>query len=393
MKITKVDVFAFNCETQIPFRPIGCRIYTDEGIYGDGEAALSYGTGASAAFGMVKDLSKLIIGMNPLENEVIWDKLHKTTFWGQAGGPVICAGMSAIDMALWDIKGKFYNAPVYALLGGKRNEKLRCYASQIQQGFGPVHEVKYTPQQYADIAEYCVKELGYDAVKIDFYVFDETGGIVNRDRRRCKMDPKTLRIATSRLEAVRNRVGEDVDIIIENHSNLDALSAIQLANAAQPYNIFYFEEPNTPSAKTAKYISENISIPIANGERIFTRWQYLPYFENSSLQVAQPDLGTCGGFTEGKKIADMAHVYDVAFQAHACGSPLSSIAAVHFETALPNFIIHEHHLCFLHQYNIDLCVHDYQPKDGFFTAPDLPGLGNEWSEKALSCADTVTVTA
>ncbi|MBR2520998.1 MAG: mandelate racemase/muconate lactonizing enzyme family protein [Oscillospiraceae bacterium] len=391
MKITKVDIFAFNCHVPIPFKPVGCRIYTDEGVYGDGEAALSYGTGASAAFGMVKDLSALIIGMDPLDNEVVWDKLHRTTFWGQAAGPVVAAGISAIDMALWDIKGKFFNAPVYKLLGGKRNEKLRCYASQIQQGFGPVHEKKITPEEYADIAEYCVKELGYDAVKVDFFLYDEFGSMMDRNRKRAKLDPKTLRVGVSRLEAIRRRVGDDVDIIIENHSNLDALGAIQFANASEPYDIFFFEEPNTPSAKTSKYICDNINIPLANGERIYTRWQYLPYFENSCLQVAQPDLGTCGGFTEGKKIADMAHTYDVAIQAHACGTPISSIAAVHLETALPNFIIHEHHLCFLHGYNIDLCVNDYQPKDGFFTAPELPGLGNEWSEKAMAEADVVSV--
>lgn len=386
MKITKVEIYGFGFEEKTPSTPIGCRIYTDEGIYGDGEAALSYGVGAYAAFGMVKDLSSLVVGMDPLENEVIWDKLHKTTFWGMAGGPVVCAGISAIDMALWDIKGKFFNVPVYKLLGGKRNERLRCYASQIQSGFGPVHEVKATPEDYADISEYCVKELGYDAIKIDFYLFDDAGNIVNRDKLRCKMEPKTLRLAISRLDAIRKRVGDDVDIIIENHSNLDAMSAIQFANAAEPYNIFYFEEPNTPSAKTSKYIAENIKIPLANGERIFTRWQYLPYFENCALQVAQPDLGTCGGFTEGKKIADMAHAYDVAIQAHACGSPLSSIAAVQFETALPNFIIHEHHLCFLHQYNIDLCVNDFQPKDGYISAPELPGIGNEWSEYGIKRA-------
>ena len=391
MKITKVDVYAFNCNTKAPFNPIGCRVYTDEGIYGDGEAALSYGIGAHAAFGMVRDLANLIINMDPIDNEVIWDKLHKTTFWGQAGGPVVFAGISAIDMAVWDIKAKFFGVPVYKLLGGKRNASLRCYASQIQQGFGPVHEVRYRPEEYAEIAARCVQDDGYDAVKVDFFVFDENGGVVDRDRRRCKMDNKTLKMAVSRLEAIRRAVGEDVDIIIENHSNLDAMSAIQFANAAEPYNIFFFEEPNTPTPKTAKYISENINIPIANGERIFSRWQYIPYFENSSLQVAQPDLGTCGGITEGKKIADIAHAYDVGVQMHACGSPLSSVAAVQVETVLPNFIIHEHHLCFLHPYNKELCIYDYQPKNGRISAPEIPGLGNEWNPDAIKKADKITV--
>ncbi|MBS7528182.1 mandelate racemase/muconate lactonizing enzyme family protein [Fusibacter paucivorans] len=390
MKITQVDMMLFDCHLPFPYNPIGCRIYTDEGIYGDGEAALSYGVGSSAAAGMIKDLARLIIGMDPLDNEVIWDKLHKTTFWGQNGGPVVFSGISAIDSALWDIKGKSFNVPIYKLLGGKKRDSLRCYASQIQSGFGPKHEKKVTPDDYAAIAKQVVRE-GYDAVKVDFLCYDEIGNMIGQDRRLCKMDNATLSLAMDRLIATREAVGSKVDIIIENHSNLDALSAVQFAQAAEKYNIFYFEEPNTPSPKTCKYISENTSIPIANGERIFSRWQYAPYFENMSLQIAQPDIGTCGGVTEAKKICDMAHAYDVAIQAHVCGSPLSLALSLHLEAAIPNFIIHEHHLCFLHQYNKDLCLYDYQPINGSISIPDKPGIGNEWSEKALSEATTFTV--
>ena len=119
-----------------------------------------------------------------------------------------------------------------------------------------------------------------------------------------------------------------MDIIIENHSFTDAQSAVQLAQAAEPYNIFYFEEPNTPDPQTSRYIRDNINIPIANGERIYTRWQYKQYFQDGTIQVAQPDLGTCGGITEVKKICDMAYAYDVAVQIHACGSPLNTAAAL-----------------------------------------------------------------
>ncbi len=390
MKITKVEVMEFVCPSVPFFRPIGCRIYTDEGIYGDGEAALSYGVGASAAFGMVKDLAKMIIGMDPLENEVIWHKFHRSTFWGQAGGPVVFAGISAIDVALWDIKGKYFGQPIWKLLGGKFRGELRCYASQIQQGFGPVHQVKASPEEYAEISRYAVSE-GYDALKIDFMVFDENGRFYGYEDRKALLTPHVMGLFEERLAAVREAVGPQVDIIIENHSNLDALSAIQVANMAEPYKIMYFEEPNTPSVKTSKYICRNINIPVANGERIFSRWQYAPYFENMCIQIAQPDVGTCGGLTEAVKICSMANVYDVAVQAHACGTPISSTVALHLEAAIPNFIIHEHHLCFLHGYNRELCVNDYQPVRGRIAVPELPGLGNEWSEKALAGAIKVVV--
>lgn len=391
MKITKVDVFKFNTVKPF-FNAVGCRVYTDEGLYGDGEAALSYGVGYHGAVGMIQDLAKLILGMDPLQNEVIWNKLHKETFWAQNGGPVVFAGISALDSALWDIKGKYFQVPLYMLLGGKQRETLRTYASQIQSGFGPVHESKFTPEEYAQVAKQVVAQ-GYDALKIDFFCFDRKEGFLPKDRLLNKMDPDTLSIGVERVAAVREAVGDKVDIIVENHSNLDALSAVQFAQAIEKYNIFFFEEPNTPSPKTAKYIARNTRIPIANGERIYSRWQYAPYFEDMSLQVAQPDIGTCGGLTEVKKICDMAHTYDVAIQAHVCGTPLSSALALHLEAAIPNFIIHEHHLCMLHQYNIDLCLYDYQPVKGRFSIPERPGIGQEWSEKAMAEADRLTVTA
>ena len=389
MKIEMIEVLQMDCNLPVPWRPIGCRIHTDEGITGDGEASLGYGVGSSAAFGMIKDLSSLIIGMDPMDNEVIWDKLYKTTFWGQNGGPVVFSGISAIDTALWDIKGKALGLPLYKLLGGKKRDKLRTYASQLQGGFGPVHERIVTPEDYAEVSKRCVS-LGYDAVKIDFLSVGPDGNFMTNEMRKGLLAPEYLDLVVTRVAAVREAVGPKVDIIVENHSNLDALSAVQVGRAIEKYNIFFFEEPNTPSPKTAAYISENLNIPIANGERIYSRWQYAPYFENMSLQVAQPDIGNCGGLTEAKKICDMAYVYDVSVQAHVCGSPLATPLSLHLEAAIPNFCIHEHHLVNLHQYNKDLCVHDYQPEDGFFSVPELPGIGNEYSEKAFKDAHDYT---
>ena len=121
----------------------------NEGIYGDGEAAMAYGSAAPAAFGMVKELAGMIIGQDPMKIEPIWEKLYKQTFWGQNGGPVFFAGMSAIDMALWDIKGKALNVPLHVLLGGKFRDNLRTYASQLQFGWGESLQPALTPEDYA----------------------------------------------------------------------------------------------------------------------------------------------------------------------------------------------------------------------------------------------------
>ncbi len=391
MKIIKVDVMQVNVEGVFNgWRPIICRIFTDEGIYGDGEAALSYGIGAPAAFGMVKDLASLIVGMDPLDNEVIWDKLYKTTFWGQNGGPVVFAGISAIDIALWDIKGKFFNVPIYKLLGGKRRDNLRSYASQLMLGWGDGYEMQYKTEDFARVSRKAVAE-GYDAVKIDFFICDRDGRHFSDNERIALLKPYYLDLLEERLSAVREAVGTKVDIIIENHSLLDANSAVQFGRRAEKYNIFYFEEPNTPTSKMTKVICDKLNIPIASGERIYSRWQYAPYFENSSLQVIQPDIGNCGGITEAKKICDMAYTYDVSVQAHVCASPLSTAVALHLESVIPNFVIHEHHVVNLASYNKKLCIYDYQPVNGKYKVPELPGIGNEFSEYALTHCTKVTV--
>lgn len=247
-----------------------------------------------------------------------------------------------------------------------------------------------TSEDYAENALEAVKE-GYDCVKFNFFNYAPDGHAYNDDETCGFLNNKYIRIIEERVRAVREAVGPDVDIIMENHSRFDAQSAIQVAKAVEKYNIYFFEEPNTPSPKTAKFIRDNINIPISHGERIYTRWQFAPYFEDQSIQLIQPDIGNCGGITEVKKICDMAYVYDIGVQAHVCASPLSTAAALHLEAVMPNFVIHEHHVYNLHNYNRELCTVDFQPVNGKFKVPDGPGLGAEISETAIACSEVFTV--
>ena len=144
-------------------------------------------------------------------------------------------------------------------------------------------------------------------------------------------------------------------------------------------------------ARSALLCGNNLFFPIATGERIYTRWQYIEYFLQNAIQVIQPDLGTCGGITEVKKVCDMALTFDVGVQIHACGSPLSTAAALQVEAAIPNFVIHEHHIYARTPQNRALCIHDYQPVNGKFEVPDLPGIGNELSEYAFQHCDMVSI--
>jgi L-alanine-DL-glutamate epimerase-like enolase superfamily enzyme len=394
MKIASIDVFKTtmgrpSVEGTV-WNPIVVRINTDEGISGFGEAGLAYGNAQTAAYGIIQDYAKLLIGMDPTKIEKIWEFLLRMTFWGMGGGGVIAAGMSAIDIALWDIKGKALGVPVYQLLGGKTNEKLRAYASQIQFDWGKKCHALTRPEEYADACRKAIAD-GYDCVKVDPVGFDLKGtwmgwsnyGILQHDQ---------LNIAVVRVAAIREAGGPRMDIIIELHSLTDSNSAVQLGRELEKYNIFYYEEPVMPlNAPSMKEVADKVRIPLASGERIYTRWGYRPFYEARSLHVIQPDICNCGGLSEGKKICDMGHVYDARVQVHICGGPIATAAALQLEAVIPNFLIHEHHAAALLDENIRLCKYDYQPKNGYFSVPELPGIGQELSEEAMKTAEQVTI--
>ncbi len=396
MKITSVDVIALETDPGCGTRCVFAQVNTDEGISGLGEAAVAICTGAPAVFELIRDLAPLVIGMDPEENEVIWEKLFKSSFWGQGNGAVFMGGIAAIDIALWDIKAKAVKKPLYKLLGGKQRPKLRTYASQLQFGWGkpsftPWKVESGEPEFYREGALKAVSE-GYDAIKINFLRFDRQGVAIPSKNTIGHLSRELMKLAEQRLAATRDAVGPDVDIILENHAMTDASTAIQFAKMAEPYDIMFLEEGATPlNPDVFRRIADNTSIPLATGERTYTRWGFKPFFDNQSLTVIQPDIGNCGGITECKKICDMAYIYDVGVQTHVCSSPLSVAISLHFEAALPHFVIHEHHIGNALPSIAAQCIHDYQPKNGYFEIPELPGIGNELSADALKKAKIVTV--
>lgn len=392
MKINKVEIFDCDIKTKDPslsyFKPVFVRIATDEGISGIGEAGLAYGSGSNAAVGILQDLCPRLVGKDPLNIEAIWEDFYRGTFWGMGGGPVFYAGMSAIDIALWDIKGKKYGAPIYQLLGGKTNPRLRTYASQLQFGWGPEHKALLEPEDYAEAAKQAVSE-GFDCLKVDpiqFYGASPEENALSKPNMGYYglLRRADIKRAYSRLKAMRDTVGPDVEIILEVHSLLGVNSAIQLAKAVEDLDIFFFEEPVNPMNSSAfAKVADNINIPVSTGERSYTRWGYRELFEKQAIAVVQPDACLVGGITETKKVCDYAHIYHATVQVHVCGGPVSTAASLHIETAIPNFIIHEHHGLALKKRIIELCKYDYQPENGYFTVPELPGLGQELNDDVV----------
>ena len=395
MKITSVDIIAIKPTEGNMIKPVVCRINTDEGIYGLGEVATAIMTGAKASFEYIKELAGFIIGLNPLHHEVIWEKLYRGTMWPQGNGGVVMSAISAIDTALWDIKGKYYNCPVYELLGGKQRESLRCYASHYEYGWNvPV----FKAQPFARTEEYrdaCLKivDEGYTAVKANFLLSDESGKRRHPLEFAGALSPETLRTAEKRAIASREAIGPDVDLIIENNSITDSATAIQYGKRLEPLDILFYEECASPlNANMFKKVSEHVNIPLAMGEKNYLRYGFLPFFQNHSVTVAQPDIGACGGITEAKKIADMAYCYDVGIQAHVCCGPISIAAGLHLEAAIPNFYIHETHVSHTGDEISRMGIYDYRPEKGYIKVPELPGLGQDLSDYALKDAYIESVT-
>ena len=388
MKIVSVDIIDVKNPIQSAvskWRPVVVRINTDEGVSGFGEVGMAYGVGASAGFGMAKDLSRLLIGEDPMRSEFIWDKMQKKTFWGQGGGTVVSAGMSAIDIALWDIKGKVLGVPCYQLLGGKTRNELRTYASQLQFGWGDPEKKEHltTPEQYAAAAVRAIED-GYDAIKVDVNEIDEQGYAKRRNLYGA-FARRDLMVGYNRLKAIREAIGYDVDIIVEAHALTDKVSAVEFGRMIEEFRISAYEEP------VMNLNPECLKQVRAAGERVFTRWGFRPFLEDHIIDLIQPDLGTCGGMSECKKICDMGHIYDTTCQVHVCGGPIMTAASLQLECAIPNFAIHELHRYALLEGNRVTCKYDYLPENGKYTIPDLPGIGQELTDKCIAESPKETV--
>lgn len=389
MKITSVEIFCADYDKHAPNQPVFIRINTDEGISGFGEAGVAYGNSKYAAMGQLRDFASLILGENPMQIEKIWNKLQKETFWGLGGGTVIFSAISAIDIALWDIKGKALNAPIYELLGGKMRDEVRAYASQIQFGWDKDNNPLPGVAAFGEAAKKAQAE-GFTAVKVDPLQRDENGkknarnaGLLSQDK---------LKLCRDRLVAIREAVGDGVDIILELHGKSDFNAALQISKLAQDLHILYLEEPFGPlNPDLMAKFKAACPIPLASGERIYSRYGYRPFLEARSLDVIQPDIANCGGISEGKKICDMAQIYDVLVQTHVCGGPISNAAALQIEAVIPNFCIHEYHVGNMSDFTRSLGIYDQSPVNGSIPIPDGPGLGQEIPEEIIRKCEILTV--
>jgi galactonate dehydratase len=371
MKVVRARTYLIDIDGR---RPVLLEVLTDEGINGVGEAAVAYGVGASAAAAMVKELAeRFLLGADPFRIEGIWSEMYDHTFWAKGGGPIVYAGMSAMETALWDIKGKALGVPVYEMLGGKCRDDVRAYAN----GWS-FRCVK--PEEFAREAERVVSD-GYDALKLYPLAQPDTRGahgfLAHVSRR--AIDGEAEDLAVARVKAVRDAVGPKVDVMLDMSGELTTDAIIRIGRRVEEFDILFFEEPVDPFDVAAlKKVSEHVNIPIAVGERLYTRYGFRPVMEQQAADVLQPDIGNTGGIMETKKIAAMAEAYSMRIQPHVCASPVSTAAALQLDACIPNFIIQE-----LYPYRSPehFAVVDHAPeldvKKGRLPIPTHPGLGVE----------------
>jgi len=373
MKITGIKIFQVSVGGRYP---VIVQIFTDAGISGLGDAAVAYGAGAPAAAAMVRELAeKFILGKDPFTIEALWSQMYDHTFWAKGGGTIIFAGISAIEQALWDIKGKALNVPVYELLGGKIRDRVRVYANGWSFRANE-------PEEYALAAEKVVND-GYTALKLyplSTSLMDTHGRIRHVSYRHIDRNAEDLAVA--RVRAVREAVGPKIDLMLDMSAELTTDAIIRIARKVEDQDIMFLEEPVDPfDVEALKKVSEQVQMPIAVGERLYTRYGFRRVMELHAADILQPDIGNTGGIMETKKIAAMAEVYNMRIQPHTCSSPVSTAAALQLDACIPNFFIQE-----IYPYRIPehFQIVDQAPEldiqNGYLTIPDRPGLGVELVE-------------
>ena len=358
MKIAAIKTVVVNARLR---NWIFVRVETDQpGLVGLGEATLEFQT--QAVTGAVADLAPLILGEDPRDIEHIWQVLFRHPFFKR--GIVTMSALSGIDQALHDIKAKLFNVPLWQLLGGLARKKLRMYD---HLGGGDSTAV-YNDAAATSFAERAAKsrEDGFSAVKI--LAVPKTAPLDGH---------AALKEAETLMAAARKGAGEEMDIMVDLHGRTGAAMAIQYAKVLEPYRPFFLEEPCQPEdvAGIAR-VARSTTIPIAAGERLTHRSEFLPLLQSDAIAVAQPDVCHAGGLTETRRISALCDTFGVAMAPHNPLGPIATMVNIHLGFATPNFLIQEVMRSDVPWRN-DIVTGGSEIVGGHVLPPQAPGIGVE----------------
>jgi galactonate dehydratase len=364
MKITGLTTYVVDASWR---NWVFVHITTDEGVTGVGEASLEGSEEMVVA--ALQRMKSYLVGKDPLEIEAHRRALYDGRFWR---GMVLLSALGGVEMALWDIAGKAYGAPAYRLLGGPCRERVRCYThiSEATSGHSIAQRVEEAQQAIAE---------GWSAFKWD--------PLPHSAR---TLEPAELRFVAKQVQAVREAVGDDVELMVELHGKLDAAAAIQVAEAIAPYRPYFMEEPAPPESLDAlEAVARRVRVPLATGERILTKEAYWPLLERQLVAYIQPDVIHVGGISESRKIAAMAEARLVGVAPHNPNGPVATAATLHLCASTPNFAIMEtpgDDYLWSAQWRDELLLDPtpVQVRDGQLAMPKRPGLGVDLDLAALA---------
>ena len=360
MKISALELFT------VPPRWLFLKVATDDGFEGWGEPIVEGQAGTVR--GAVEDMSDYLLGRDPRQIEDIWQTLFRARFY--RGGPVMMSAIAGVNQALWDIKGKYHGAPIYELLGGKVRDRVQIYA-----GIGGE-----SPEEVAAEARKRADE-GLKAVKLG-----AVGAVHYMDAF------QHIDEAVARVAAVREEVGQDFSIAVDFHGKVHKPMAKMLIRELEPYHLMFVEEPILPMHNESLLdLKRSTSIPIATGERMYSRWDFKTILAEGSVDIIQPDVSHAGGISEVFRIAAMAEAYDVALAPHCPLGPIALASCIQVDAVAYNALIQEQSLGLhynqaadLLDYLADPSVFDYQ--DGYVKVPTAPGLGIALDEDKIRAA-------
>mgnify|MGYP002512318808 CR=1 FL=1 len=391
MKITGLSLLLFqgrSAFTHGSFNPLVLQIQTDAGLIGYGELSMAIGNSRQEAIGAVKDLAGLILGQDFRDTTALFTRMTRNNLWAMGGGCPLYAAISAIDMALWDLKGKWLEVPAYQLLGGKVRDVIDCYASQLQFGWAHGCEKAVHPEELARQAQAAVEE-GYRWLKADPMGYG-TDGQWNGWNLTGILPPGIKTVIRDRVAALRQGAGDETGLILEHHCFTGVTAARELIETLEPFQISLFEEVTSPDRlKALQSLRSMTSAGFCAGEKLVSLAGFLPYLTERLVDIIQPDLGICGGITEIMPICAMARMYDISVSLHTCHGPISIAASLHVEAALPNFQFHEVHRTAVLEENIALGEVPLAPAQGRYELPAGPGFGQGVSAWAMKHCDVI----
>lgn len=329
-------------------------VHTDEGLHGVGEVRMINQTDALLGY-LEEAVRNHVIGLDPFEIQRLIDRMWRIEY--SRAGEVAMSALSVIEMACWDIVGKALGQPVHRLMGGPVRDRIKAYAN----GW---YTVERTPEEFHRAAQLVV-EKGYQALKVDPF-----------GAARYELDSRELHTAISLVEAVRDAIGPDAELLIEAHGRFTPKMAIQIARELAPYRPGWLEEPVPPeNPKLLAEVTQACEVPVASGERVHTRFDFRELIECRGVDVLQPDITMCGGISETLHIAAWAEAYGILLAPHNVGGPISTAASLQVASLVPNFKIQEHFNDFAESWVKDVIPGNPEVIDGYFDVPQGVGLG------------------